>query len=117
MAAPSQSMNDAYGFYMWRGAGDPALDLVDSSPLDRGALHPGAPEDSFCAVGLGGQLVEVVPSLDLVIVRMGRAAVEELEGNPFPLFEIFELLDEGQQQTHDGVVQRVLAARNGGGSG
>lgn len=113
MTAPSQSMNDAYGYYLWRGAGDPALDLVDSSPLDRGALHPDAPEDSFCAVGLGGQVIEVVPSLDLVIVRMGRAAVEDLEGNPFPILEIFELLDEGQQDIHDGVVQRVLAAKSG----
>jgi CubicO group peptidase (beta-lactamase class C family) len=111
--SPSQSMNDGYGFYFWRGAGDPTLDLVDSSPLDRGALHPGAPEDAFCAVGLGGQFIEVVPSLDLVVVRMGHAAVEDLEGNAFPILEIFELLGEGQQETHDEIVQRVFAALTG----
>jgi CubicO group peptidase (beta-lactamase class C family) len=107
---PSQAMNLGYGFYFWRGAGDPTLDLVDSTPLPRGALHPGAPEDAFCAVGLGGQFIEVVPSLDLVVVRMGHAAVEDLEGNPFPLFEIIELLDEGQQTVHDEIVQRVFAS-------
>jgi CubicO group peptidase (beta-lactamase class C family) len=109
-AQPSQAMNLGYGHYFWRGAGDPTLDLVDSTPLDRGALHPGAPEDAFCAVGLGGQFIEVVPSLDMVVVRMGHAAVEDLEGNPLPLFEIIELLDEGQQTVHDEIVQRVYAA-------
>jgi len=112
-AMASQDMNDGYGHYFWRGAGDPTLDLVDSTPLDRGALHPGAPEDSFCAVGLGSQFIEVVPSLDLVVVRMGHAAVEDLEGNPFPIFEIFELLDEGQQTVHDELVQRIYAAFTG----
>jgi CubicO group peptidase (beta-lactamase class C family) len=108
--APSQAMNDGYGHYFWRGAGDPTLDLVDSVPLDRGTLHPGAPEDAFCAVGLGGQFIEVVPSLDLVVVRMGHAAVEDLEGNAFPLFEIIELLSEGEQSVHDEIVQRVFAS-------
>lgn len=108
--AQSQDMNAGYGYYFWRGAGDPTLDLVDSSPLDRGALHPGAPDDAFCAVGLGGQVIEVVPSLDLVVVRMGHAAVEDLEGNAFPILEIFELLDEGKQTVHDEIVQRVFAA-------
>ena len=111
--APSQAMNDGYGHYFWRGAGDPTLDLVDSVPLDRGALHPGAPEDAFCAVGLGGQFIEVVPSLDLVVVRMGHAAVEDLEGNAFPLFEIIELLSEGEQSVHDDIVQRVFASLTG----
>jgi CubicO group peptidase (beta-lactamase class C family) len=106
----SQDMNLGYGHYFWLGAGDPTLDLVDSSPLDRGALHPGAPEDSFCAVGLGSQFIEVVPSLDLLVVRMGHAAVEDLEGNPFPILEIFELLGEGEQQVHDEIVQRIYAA-------
>lgn len=112
-AMASQDMNDGYGHFFWRGAGDPTLDLVDSTPLDRGALHPGAPEDSFCAVGLGSQFIEVVPSLDLVVVRMGHAAVEDLEGNPFPILEIFELLDEGQQTVHDELVQRIYASYTG----
>lgn len=106
----SQDMNLGYGHYFWLGAGDPTLDLVDSSPLDRGALHPGAPGDAFCAVGLGSQFIEVVPSLDLLVVRMGHAAVEDLEGNPFPILEVFELLGEGEQQVHDEIVQRVFAA-------
>jgi CubicO group peptidase (beta-lactamase class C family) len=109
-SAASQELNRGYGFYFWRGAGDPTLDLVDSSPLDRGALHPGAPEDAFCAVGLGSQFIEVVPSQDLVVVRMGHAAVEELEGDAFPILEIFELLGEGEQTVHDEIVQRVFAA-------
>jgi CubicO group peptidase (beta-lactamase class C family) len=106
----SQDMNDGYGHYFWRGAGEPTLDLVDSQPLDRGALHPGAPEDSFCAVGLGGQFIEVVPSLDLVVVRLGHAAVEDLENSTFPLPEIIELLGEGEQSVHDEIVQRVFAS-------
>lgn len=56
-------------------------------------------------------MIEVVPSLDLVVVRMGHAAVEDLEGNAFPILEIFELLDEGQQTVHDEIVHRVLGAQ------
>lgn len=108
----STDQNKGYGWFWWKSGGDPTLDLVDSSPLERGSLHPGGPDDSFCAVGLGGQVIEVVPAHDMVIVRTGIAAVEALEDedNPFPLFDILELFAEGEQETHDEIVQRVLAA-------
>ncbi len=106
----STDQNRGYGWLWWRSGGDPTLDLVDSTPLDRGTLHPGGPDDSFCAVGLGGQVIEVVPAHDMVIVRTGIAAVENLETSPFPLFDVLELLGEGKQEIHDEIVQRVLAA-------
>lgn len=108
--SPSTDFNPGYGWFWWLSGGHPTLDLVDSSELERGTLHPSGPDDSFCAVGLGGQIIEVVPSHDMVIVRIGRAAVDEIEGNPFPLFEILELLDEGKQEIHDEIVTRVLTA-------
>jgi CubicO group peptidase (beta-lactamase class C family) len=110
--AASTDQNRGYGWYWWKSGGDPTLDLVDASPLDRGSLHPGGPDDSFCAVGLGGQVIEVVPAHDMVIVRTGIAAVEALENedDPFPLFDILELFAEGEQEVHDEIVQRVLAA-------
>jgi CubicO group peptidase (beta-lactamase class C family) len=106
----STDHNLGYGWFWWKSGGEPTLDLVDGSPLDRGTLHPGGPADSFCAVGLGGQVIEVVPAHDMVVVRTGIAAVESLETEPFPLLEIFELLGEGEQELHDEIVQRVLAA-------
>lgn len=53
--APSTAQNPGYGWFWWRSGGEPTLDLVDASPLDRGTLHPGGPDDSFWAVGLGDE--------------------------------------------------------------
>ena len=58
---PSTELNRGYGYYWWLSGGEPTLDFIDSTPLARGTLHPGGPDDSFCAVGLGSQVIEVVP--------------------------------------------------------
>ena len=37
------------------------------------ALVPSAPADLFAAMGKNGQFIEVIPSLNIVVVRMGEA--------------------------------------------
>lgn len=57
------SLEGEYGAHFWLNAGPP--DGVRPPPI------PGAPRDLFYASGHEGQLVGVVPSRDLVVVRLG----------------------------------------------
>jgi CubicO group peptidase (beta-lactamase class C family) len=62
-----------YGAHFWLNAG---------SPADGPRPLPRVPRDAFYAWGRGGQFVVVVPSRDLVVVRLGllrRAEPRELE--------------------------------------
>jgi hypothetical protein len=43
-----------------------------------GALAPNAPEDMFAAMGKNGQLLNIIPSQGLVVVRMGNNPDESL---------------------------------------
>ena len=73
-------------------------------------LHPFAPDDAFCAVGLGSQMIEVIPSLDMVVVRMGVAPHDDPEMWLTPLVMLEQLMIDGEQIEHNGVLERVLAA-------
>ena len=66
---PSQMMNRAYGWLWWLNG------YPTTNPLDQGgswrSLIPPAPSDLFAAQGALGRKLYVVPSLDLVIARLG----------------------------------------------
>ena len=107
--SPSTSMNRGYGYWWWLNGEEPTLDSVTFE--DKGhMLHPFAPEDSFCAVGLGSQFVEIVPSLDLVVVRLGTAPHDDLAAwfDPLALFD--ELSTDGEQVVHNNIMELVLGA-------
>lgn len=74
--APSQDHNPAYGFLWWENA-RPGIGPgeADGAPRLRFA---GSPPDTFAALGAGGQVVMVVPSLDLVVVRQGGQPAERM---------------------------------------
>jgi CubicO group peptidase (beta-lactamase class C family) len=88
----------------------PVLDSVDLLPHE-GILHPQAPSDAFCGAGFGSQMLEVIPSEDMVIVRFGPAPHENInywiEQNGV-LMEAME--NDGKQIVHNGVLSRVLDA-------
>lgn len=72
----SQDLNLAYG-YMWWLNGKSSFMLPQTQIVFNGNLIPDGPTDMFCALGKNDQKIYIVPSKDLVVVRMGNAAEEE----------------------------------------
>jgi CubicO group peptidase (beta-lactamase class C family) len=107
--SPSTTMNKGYGYWWWLNGEMPLLDSVSFSEKPS-ILHPFAPHDAFCAVGLGSQMIEVIPSLDMVVVRMGPAPHEHQGVLQQPLELIGALIEDGKQVVHNGVLERVLKA-------
>ena len=66
----SQQLNPKYGYTFW----------VNTN----GALWPSAPRDTFAFRGFTASRLYVVPSLDLVVVRLGYAPQNWDEGNLLP---------------------------------
>lgn len=76
--APSQQLNGNYGYLWWLNrAGDNAAAAQATGQLDRnggsngGQMAPGAPDDMYFALGLGGQVIAIDPGSETVVVRLG----------------------------------------------
>lgn len=69
----SQNMNLAYG-YLWWLNGKNSYRLPGSQIEIQGKLIPNAPDDLYAALGKNDQKLYIVPSKNLVIVRMGEVA-------------------------------------------
>jgi CubicO group peptidase (beta-lactamase class C family) len=69
----SQDLNPSYS-YFWGLNGKPKFMLPSSQTIFPGALVPNAPADMYAAMGAEDQRIYVVPSKNLVIIRMGRAS-------------------------------------------
>jgi CubicO group peptidase (beta-lactamase class C family) len=69
----SQNINKSYG-YLWWLNGKESYHLPNSQTEFSGSLIPNAPKDLLCALGKNDQKIYIVPSKDLVIIRMGEAA-------------------------------------------
>lgn len=69
----SQTVNPSYGFLWWlnTGANLGGQQLLFDGVLREGPYFPDAPPDLFAAIGKDDQIIAVIPSLDLVIVRQG----------------------------------------------
>jgi CubicO group peptidase (beta-lactamase class C family) len=70
MVNPSQDLNKSYG-YLWWLNGQESYMLPGSEVIFPGSCVPNAPPDMFAALGKNGQLINVVPSQNLVLIRMG----------------------------------------------
>lgn len=69
LLAPSQDLNPSYGLLWWSNV-RPGADAFGR----RDALRfPSAPPDTVAALGAGGQMLLIVPSRNLVVVRQGDA--------------------------------------------
>lgn len=77
LTTASSDLNAAYGLLWWTNAEGSitevrrAAGFTDDRPPYEGRLAPAAPEDTFWALGWGNQLLAVVPSADVVAVRLG----------------------------------------------
>ncbi len=69
----SQNINLGYG-YLWWLNGKASYHLPQSQLQFNGSIIPDAPSDMFMALGKNDQKIYVVPSRNMVIIRMGDAA-------------------------------------------
>jgi CubicO group peptidase (beta-lactamase class C family) len=70
MRTPSQSLNPSYGYLTWLN-GQSSYKLPGLQVNFPGPLLPNAPMDMYAAEGKNGQIINVVPSTGMVVVRMG----------------------------------------------
>ncbi|HNP32021.1 MAG TPA: serine hydrolase [Flavobacterium sp.] len=68
VAAPTNTSNGRYGAQFW---------------LNAGGYFPDVPRDMFYCSGYQGQMVAIIPSKDLVIVRMGLTEEPDFDFNGF----------------------------------
>ncbi len=69
----SQNINLSYG-YLWWLNGKASYHLPESQYQFNGSIIPTAPNDMFMALGKNDQKIYVVPSKNMVVIRMGNAA-------------------------------------------
>ena len=71
MINTSQNLNPSYG-YLWWLNGKSSFKVPGLQLSFNGSIHPDAPDDMFSAMGKDGQILNIVPSQGLVMVRMGE---------------------------------------------
>lgn len=69
----SQNLNPSYGYLTWLN-GKSTYMLPTLQAVFPGMLVPNAPADMYSALGKNDQKVYVVPSQNLVVIRMGESA-------------------------------------------
>ncbi len=72
MTHSSQTLNPSYGYLTWLN-GQSSYMLPQSQFVFSGYLNPSAPADMFAAMGKNGQFLNIVPSMNLIWIRMGDA--------------------------------------------
>jgi CubicO group peptidase (beta-lactamase class C family) len=98
--SPSQPFNRGYGLLFWLNGHEPTMTaMMQSRP---GPLVPEAPDDLFAARGFGNQFIDVIPSLDLVIVRLGA--------DPATSFDVGALIDDARFDLHAEILEPILEA-------
>ena len=73
MTTTSQSINKSYGYLTWLN-GKGSYMLPQAQFVFTGNIVPSAPPDMYCALGKNDQKIYVVPSQNLVVIRMGDAS-------------------------------------------
>lgn len=92
MINTSQELNRSYG-YLWWLNGKPSFMLPTIQHVFQGSWASNAPSDMVCGLGKDGQYVCIIPSMDLVMVRMGETPDQSLVPFMF-LDEIWKQLNK-----------------------
>jgi CubicO group peptidase (beta-lactamase class C family) len=82
MVNSSQTINPSYGYLTWLN-GKSSFMIPQSQINFPGSLCPNAPADMFCALGKNAQICAVIPSENLVVVRMGKSSGTGLVEIPY----------------------------------
>ncbi|MDR0714416.1 MAG: beta-lactamase family protein [Bacteroidales bacterium] len=73
MTNTSQPFNKSYG-YLWWLNGKSSYMQPQSQKVFEGFLFPDAPADVIAALGTNGQIINISPSRNMVVIRMGGAS-------------------------------------------
>lgn len=73
----SQSLNQSYG-YLWWLNGKTSFMVPQLQTVFPGYFSPNAPADMYAAMGMNGQFIDVIPSQNMVWIRMGEAPTSSL---------------------------------------
>ena len=75
----SQALNEAYG-YLWWLNGKETFMMPSTETVFEGPIIPNAPDDMYTALGKNDQLLNIVPSQNLLVIRMGNnpGGIEDL---------------------------------------
>ena len=72
MVNTSQDINKSYGFLWWLNGKESLIPPGITIPI-QASLASNAPEDLIAGMGKNGQYLDIIPSQNLVIIRMGEA--------------------------------------------
>lgn len=93
----SQQLNQGYGYLWWLNRRGRLLSSVQATTprgepeqATVGQLAPGAPQDMYAALGLGGQVLMVDPGSETVVVRIGELGGS---GGSYSLTDAAKVLD------------------------
>jgi CubicO group peptidase (beta-lactamase class C family) len=79
-ATSSSDANHAYGFFIWLNGRDSyVMPGVNGRDAGTGWLVPKAPADSIIFAGQDEQRIYAIPSLDMVVVRLGQKGSREAD--------------------------------------
>jgi len=104
---PSQPYNRGYGHLFWLNGEAPTIDSLGKVSDTR--LQPYAPTDMFAAHGFGGQFIDVIPSLDLVVVRFALDELSSLQTGDLNAI-IGALVADQLDDSHQKILQPILDA-------
>lgn len=79
MKESSQVLNKSYGYLWWLNGKESSM-IPNSQIVFPSGLMPDAPEDLYAGLGKNDQKLHIVPSQNLVLVRMGEDTGETLLG-------------------------------------
>jgi CubicO group peptidase (beta-lactamase class C family) len=71
LTRPSNTLNKSYG-YLWWLNGQESYHVPQSQLEFRGSWAPAAPSDMVAGIGKDGQILALVPSQRLIVIRMGQ---------------------------------------------
>jgi len=93
MTTTSQDLNNAYGYLWWLNGKDD-YKLPSTTATFSGSLIPTAPDDLFAGLGAGDQKMYIVPSENLVVIRMGNSPDPSILGPSSYDSELWERIME-----------------------